>query len=71
MINTKTETNVWVVWVPGILPELPKLISSNQNRYSNLGSGTSGSGNSGPSSGNLSMGNRYRVFCPGLPVTGF
>jgi hypothetical protein len=48
-----------VVRVPGILPELPKLILSNQNCYPNLESGTSSSGNSG-------TGNEYRIICPGL-----
>jgi len=50
----------------GILPELPKLISSNQNRYPNLVSDISGSGNSCLGLGNSDMGNGYRVFYPGL-----
>ena len=69
MINTKTETNVWViriVRVLGLLPELPKLISGNQNCYLNLGLCISGSCNSGPSPGNLGTGNRYWVICPDL-----
>jgi hypothetical protein len=51
-----------------VIPELPKLISGNDNHYPNLGSGTSGSGNSGSGSGNSGTGNGYRVFCPGLPL---
>jgi hypothetical protein len=53
-----------------VLPELPKLISGNDNHYPNLGSGTSGSGNSGSGLGNLGTSNGYRVFCPGLGVPG-
>jgi hypothetical protein len=62
MINTKTQTKVWVVRVfgyRGILSELPKLILGNKKCYPNLGSGTSSSGNSGPGSGSLGMGNGY------------
>jgi len=60
MFHTQTHVQVvWVVRVPRILPELPKLISDNQNCYLNLRSGTSGSGNLGTDNG-------YRVFCLGL-----
>ena len=48
--------------IGGILLELPKLISGNQNYYPNLGFGTSDSINSDPVPSNS------RVICPDLAL---